>query len=117
MCICVCVCVLLSSGPPSLSVSDEAPPTSGSSRPATTDHTCVPSAAHTHNLTLIVSNLSALLRLDNKRLSRTVTTDHMKHECVCLCVCVCVCVCVWTGHYVLYSSVRHFCMLGHLGDL
>lgn len=81
------------------------PPTSGSSQPATTDHTCVPSATHTHNLILIVGNVSTLLCLDNKKVSKTVTTNpgiHMKNErsaalwskcshttdvCVCLCVC------------------------------
>lgn len=65
VCACVyinaCVFVLLSSDPPPPQM--KPPPTSGSSQPATTDHTCVPSAthAHTQNLTLIVGNVSAPL--------------------------------------------------------
>lgn len=61
VCISMCMFVLLSPDPPSTQM--KPPLTSGSSQPATTDHTCVPSAthAHTQNLTLIVGNVSALL--------------------------------------------------------
>lgn len=73
----VCACinmsmlVLLSSATPPFRKKPSL--TSGSIQPATTDHTCVPSAthAHTQNLTLIVSNVRTPL-CGGKRVSKTI---------------------------------------------
>lgn len=91
----ICMFMLLSSDPPPLQM--KPPLTSGSSQPATIDHTCVPSATHAHkeNFTLIVGNVRTLCVVDNNSGSKSVTSQriHMKYKFLFVCL-------AWTLHTV-----------------